>query len=222
MKTALFTNYSDQPFDGWWDGKKKTFAPGQSVYMPDYLAQHFAKHLANRELLRVDTNGQPLYPNGEKFTSPKKPKEVPIYMELFNKAYHPDTDEEFTGEKDSIDVQIEVANKNRQERERRKALESASSERKKEVQDPTKPQVVLPPDFAKLKNLFSKKQAKIVVTNQTLNQHTNDGFVNTRQRIWEVILFLLHTTQFQSDHFTQWKIWKILDLQKASTCFSEE
>lgn len=130
MKTALFTNFSNEPFTGYWDGKPKTFQPGQSVYMPDYLAQHFAKHLTNRELIAH-------VKDGEKMTSPKNPEQVSQFMELFNKAYIPDTEEQMTIDKDPIDVQIEVANRNRQPK----------AEAPKAPQDPTQPQVVLPPDF---------------------------------------------------------------------------
>jgi hypothetical protein len=107
MKTALFTNFSNEAFTGFWNGKGKTFLPGQSVYMPDYLASHFAKHLVNRELLKKGL---------ERSTSPKKPQDVPEYMELFNQAYTPDEESDVMGKEDSIDVQIAVANKNREKK----------------------------------------------------------------------------------------------------------
>lgn len=113
MKTALFTNFSDQPFTGYWDGKPKTFKPGQALYMPAYLAEHYAKHLTNRELLRLKPDGSPVYKDGEKLTSPKKPKDVPQYMELFNRAYQEDQDEEMVAAGDDIDVAIETSNRNR-------------------------------------------------------------------------------------------------------------
>ncbi len=134
MRTALFTNFTNEEFTGYWDGKGKSFKPGQSLYMPDYLARHFAKHLTNRELLRTNPNGSLVYRDGEKMTSPKKPEDSPLFMELFNKAYAPDTDEEESvpEKKDDIDTLIKVANKNKQ-----KSAEN----------DPTQPQTVLPPDF---------------------------------------------------------------------------
>ena len=117
-KTALFTNFTDQEFIGWWDGKAKKFEPGQSLYMPDYLAQHYAKHLTNRELLRTDKHGNLIYKNGEKFTSPKKPEEVAVFMELFNKAYTPQEDranEEISeGGRGDVDSIIESTNKNKE------------------------------------------------------------------------------------------------------------
>lgn len=150
MKTALFTNFTDQEFIGYWDGKGKRFAPGMSLFMPDYLAKHFAKHLVNRELLRTDKKGNLVYPNGEKLTSPKKPEESPIFMELFNKAYQPDETEELGDKKDDIETLINVANKNRVSKQSidqttPEAVEKPSKNKVK--QDPTKPQVIIPADF---------------------------------------------------------------------------
>lgn len=137
MKTALFTNFSDQPFTGYWGGKGKTFKPGQSVYMPDYLAAHFAKYLANQELLSMKPDGSPKYKDGEKMTSPKKPQDVPLFMELFNKAYMPEeTEEDMLQDDDPIDTAIATANKNR---------ERASGTAGGATQNPNEPQIVLPP-----------------------------------------------------------------------------
>ena len=158
MKTAQFTNFSEEEFTGYWSGKGKKFAPGQSLYMPDYLAEHFAKHLVNRELLRRKADGSLVIKDGEKFVSPKhfdltdpeKMKKVPPkFMELFNKAYAPDELEELGDQRDDVDALINVANKNR-------AKAKAEAEAKapaptdtapEEKQDPTKPQVITPPDF---------------------------------------------------------------------------
>lgn len=114
-KTALFTNFSTEDFTGFWNGKGRTFKPGQALYLPDYLARHFAKHLANRELLKLGK---------ERDTSPKVKMRADgteyidneVFNEMFNKAYTPDDIDALApnGEKkDSIDVAIETANKNR-------------------------------------------------------------------------------------------------------------
>lgn len=173
MKTALFTNFTSEEFTGYWDGKGKKFAPGKSVWMPDYLAKHFAKHLVNRELLRTDANGNLIYKNGDKFTSPKKPEEVPLFMELFRKAYQEDESEDLGSNRDDIDALISSANKNREKEAVAKSTPTGttaapvqenmkpsipdvqenprrnvkSDEAKDEKQDPTKPQVVVPPDY---------------------------------------------------------------------------
>jgi len=136
MKTSQFTNFTGEDFIGYWDGKSKKFSAGTSLYMPSYLAAHFAKHLVNRELLRKDGNGNPIYKDGEKMTSPKNPEQVPLFMELFNKAYKEDRDEDIGNEKDDVDSLISSTNKNREEHEV-----------KGETQDTTQPQVIVPPDY---------------------------------------------------------------------------
>jgi len=94
MQNATFHNFSSEPFTGYWNGKPKTFKVGEKVYMPAYLAEHFAKHLANRELIRTGK---------ETYTSPKFPRQVPVFMEMFNKAYIADTALEADNE---IDAEI--------------------------------------------------------------------------------------------------------------------
>ena len=147
MKTALFVNFTSEEFIGYWDGKSKKFKPGESLYMQDYLARHWAKHLTNRELLKTDANGNLIYKDGEKMTSPKKPEDVPLFMELFNKAYIPEKEEEeFIGSKeDTLDSLIDLANKNR-------GVES------KKPQDPTQPQIIdVPDDDEDEKDAFPNK-----------------------------------------------------------------
>lgn len=107
---SLFTNYSDQEFTGYWDGKPYKFKAGQSKYMPDWMARHFAKHLTNWELLREDANKNLIHPNGDKMTSPKFPEQVPTFMEFFNKAYTPDDTAE-KNVKSELDIELEILNK---------------------------------------------------------------------------------------------------------------
>jgi len=121
--------------------------------MPDYLARHLALGLVNRELLEVklDKDGNPMtktnvdgrtvfipkYEGGETMTSPKFPEQVPLFMKFFNQAYSPDASEEVGMSEDDIDTQIDVSNKNRQER---------GNEVPKTGMENKEPQVVLPPD----------------------------------------------------------------------------
>ena len=87
MRYATFINWTDEVFTGYWNGKPYTFNPGQKgEHLHESIAQHFAKHLTNQVL----QNGS--IKDGEKFTSPKKPEEVPKFMELFNKAFKIDGD----------------------------------------------------------------------------------------------------------------------------------
>ena len=85
MKKALFHNFTDTPFTGYWDGKAYTFNPGVKKYYPAGIAAHFAKHLTNKVL-----NEKGL----EVYTSPKKPEDTPQFMDIFNKAYIPQTEVE--------------------------------------------------------------------------------------------------------------------------------
>lgn len=73
----IFHNFTDKPFTGYWNGKPYTFKPGIKKYYPKGIAEHFAKHLTNEILTAKGL---------EVYTSPKKPLEVPQFMEVFNKA----------------------------------------------------------------------------------------------------------------------------------------
>lgn len=92
MTNATFNNFTDKPFTGYWNGKSKTFKPGDSVYMPAYLAEHFAKHLTNRTLQEMGK---------ETYCSPKNPGQVPQFMEIFNKAFIRDEVSEHQNELDA-------------------------------------------------------------------------------------------------------------------------
>lgn len=105
-ENSIFINYSSEAFTGYWNGKGRTFQPGETKLMPEYLAYHFARTLANRELIKLGK---------ERSTSPKFPEQVPDFMEQLNKAYKldDDPDEPIGDDKDDIDVLMRVAEKNR-------------------------------------------------------------------------------------------------------------
>ena len=159
MKTAQFVNFTDESFIGSWDGKLRKYPAGSSEFMPDYLAKHFAKHLVNRELLRTDGSGNLIYKGGDKMTSPKKPEEVPLFTELFNKAYIPDDIDELGDTHDDLGALIGAANKNRADKLAKvdsakienvpspSTSRPSTSQGDEPLQDPTKPQIVLPPDW---------------------------------------------------------------------------
>lgn len=96
MKIIKFVNFTNEDFTGGWNGQYKLVKAGQSLYMADYLAFHFAKHLVNRELTKKGLHN---------FTSPKKPEEVPQFMELFNKCVIVDEHAGDMGDMDIMDVQ---------------------------------------------------------------------------------------------------------------------
>lgn len=97
MRTAQFHNFTSKPFTGYWNGKGRTFAPGEKKFMPEYLARHFAKHLSNSVLSEL---------GHDTATSPKFPEQVPKFMEQFNKAFQLQEGEDG----DDVDVAINLAN----------------------------------------------------------------------------------------------------------------
>ena len=148
ITTALFTNFTDKEFIGWWGGKSRKYAPGQSEFMPFALAKHFAGHLVNQELLSRDVGGSLKYKDGEKMVSPKEPDQFPIYKALFAKAYQSDETEDIGDKTDDVDTLIKVAQKNRAEKTQLKEQAAAP-------QDPNQAQVILPPDFNEEEEKFA-------------------------------------------------------------------
>lgn len=116
-RTALFVNFSDEAFTGFWNSQPYEFSPGQSMYMEYWKAKHFAKHLVNRELLKL--------PEGEKHQSPKNPEQDPLFMDLFNKAVF-DQDHDVAASK----VATEVMNMNTDETKPKKSAKKAEKKLK--------------------------------------------------------------------------------------------
>ena len=54
VKAIIFKNFSDEDFTHTWDSVPYTFKAGQEMYMEDWKAAHFAKHLINRELNKLN------------------------------------------------------------------------------------------------------------------------------------------------------------------------
>lgn len=50
MNTKVFVNFSKTLFTGRWDSVPYNIKPGQEVMLEDWKANHFAKHLVDREL----------------------------------------------------------------------------------------------------------------------------------------------------------------------------
>lgn len=49
---VVFTNWTDDEFVGVWNKKQWRMRGGRSFYLPFYLAEHFAKGLVDREILK--------------------------------------------------------------------------------------------------------------------------------------------------------------------------
>lgn len=164
MKTALFTNFTNEDFTGYWDGRPKTVKAGQSTYMPEYLARHFAKHITNRELLRTDKDGNLIIKGGDKATSPKVKTDRAtgkefiddkLFLSIFNKAFKPEENEgegDIADKGDSPELHMAVAEKNRKLNDGKGQTnimnETRTNEEVKRQDERTKPaQVIVPPDF---------------------------------------------------------------------------
>lgn len=53
VKSVVFKNFTDEEFVCSWDGVPYRFAPGKEMYVEDWKADHFAKHLVNRVMYKT-------------------------------------------------------------------------------------------------------------------------------------------------------------------------
>jgi hypothetical protein len=53
MEAKLFKNFTEQDFSWKFDGVPYSFKAGQEIYLEDFKAEHFAKHLVDAELQRL-------------------------------------------------------------------------------------------------------------------------------------------------------------------------
>jgi len=132
-RTAQFHNFTKQEFVGYWDGRSRKFKAGEKKWMPEYLARHFAKHLVNKVLIE---KGQ------ETLTSPKFPDQVPQFMELFEKAFFLQEEEEETDVAERTDVHGGI---NDIEEEPIKTAPARGRKGIKTVVDNKPPQIITPP-----------------------------------------------------------------------------
>lgn len=60
MTAKRFKNYTNTDFTWAFDGVDYTFKAGQEIFLEDYKAEHFAKHLVDREMnaLNVPTDNK--------------------------------------------------------------------------------------------------------------------------------------------------------------------
>lgn len=54
VTNVLFMNWSDEEFTHSWNNEPYTFKAGEQRWLPMYLAEHFANHLASREMNKKD------------------------------------------------------------------------------------------------------------------------------------------------------------------------
>ena len=53
MKSLQFHNWTNEEFVWTWAGDEYVFPAGSTMYLQEYLAMHFAKHLATREMFKA-------------------------------------------------------------------------------------------------------------------------------------------------------------------------
>jgi len=178
MPTALFYNFSDYPFTGRWNSEDMTFAPKEKRYMPAFLAQHFAKHLTNRELHRQGLDYA---------TSPKNPEDQPEFDKLFRIAYQRDRD--LPGQKrNTLKDMVDSVHLNRTAGDPGLRVSSPKSELGPDVEAKPQPRVPAPeedPNFTRESDTvpvdgapgaLGKGNAPQIVTPPDFNDDEEDGF----------------------------------------------
>lgn len=86
-KIVLFKNWTTEDFKWKWDGNEYEFKKDSITPLPEYLFNHFSKHLVNRELNKVN---RPIF------------VEDPLRDEMIEKCRHQ--------EKEVSSVEVEVVN----------------------------------------------------------------------------------------------------------------
>jgi DNA polymerase III alpha subunit (gram-positive type) len=59
MKAIMFRNWTNEDFTHTWDNVPYTFPAGASMMMEDWKCEHFAYHLAHREVQKAGREGHP-------------------------------------------------------------------------------------------------------------------------------------------------------------------
>jgi len=72
MQAKKFKNFSNEDFTWKYDGVPFTFKVGEEMYLEDFKADHFAKHLVDREMNRAQEG----YPHGIPTNLPVQRKEM--------------------------------------------------------------------------------------------------------------------------------------------------
>lgn len=75
QEVKLFTNFSEEEFIGVWNKKPYPFKPSASQPLPGYLAEHFAKHLIDREINKRINKGEKTDSGHELMTNNKVERE---------------------------------------------------------------------------------------------------------------------------------------------------
>lgn len=140
-KSVLFFNWSQENFahpqlggndnHAMWDGQPFAIKSGEKIVLPEYLATHFAKHLADREL----------YKAGLSTASPDK-------QVMMQKCFSDSTEYD-----SKLKLEVGIMNENRKEKEL-ESVESkkSNSSRRSRAKKETQPEIVKEEVFEGLSN----------------------------------------------------------------------
>jgi hypothetical protein len=80
VKSIVFKNFTKEEFVCSWDGTPYRFAPGKEMYVEDWKAHHFAKHLVNHVMHKANMITTNMVERN-KFLALALPTEAPISAE---------------------------------------------------------------------------------------------------------------------------------------------
>ena len=103
MKSVLFKNFTDRTFTWQWNSVDYTFQPHQEIFLEDWLAEHFAKHLIDDEINHMNIGVK----DAEKQI---RTNSVPMRAEIHAKIIFKQDDSE---EADQTQMTTELLNKNK-------------------------------------------------------------------------------------------------------------
>jgi hypothetical protein len=103
MKSVLFKNFTDRTFTWQWNSVSYTFKPHQEIFLEDWLAEHFAKHLIDDEINHMNIGVK----DAEKQI---RTNSVPVRAEIYAKIIFQQDDSE---EVDQNQMTTELLNKNK-------------------------------------------------------------------------------------------------------------
>lgn len=105
----LFRNFSNEDFTWSWNGVPQTFKAGSEIYMDDSLAEHYAKHLVDREIQKEKL------PDGTRKTVDDSSRPEFMAKALVNAQPEP--------ELEKFPEEVQVANKNKRGRHKKEEVQ---------------------------------------------------------------------------------------------------
>lgn len=82
LKAIKFRNFSNEDFSWKWDGVSFNFPAGQETYLEEDKAHHFAKHLVDREIGKINVE-RGLHGTKNEISSASKQDRAPLEKQCF-------------------------------------------------------------------------------------------------------------------------------------------